>query len=222
MSDTQTAAPAIEVPTLNGVQLNNIDPRVVAKLNSLVSEIRAVTKGTDVTIASEEADKDAAYTKVQLLWNEYAETLRTAQFRFALNRDQYDYLLDVITKQLTYSVDEVFVAIKFRQEFFDLYTPAVGSRRQVTNYPLTSETMVMAYHLLAKHKVKGLGTTADHFTHILRGIGAVSTEYNAFDNESKRLSAEIADFSAGITDLDENYTAGLTDEAAQDTTPATA
>ena len=202
------AAEAEQAQVLNGVTLRTIHPVAANKLTALSAQIKEITGGGTLTSESTEEEKNKAYDDVQDIWNVFAETLRTAPFSFALNRDQYDFLVDVLTKQLNYGVDEVFVAMKLRDEFLSLQFPGSGPRKQLTEYYLTSETMVMMYHLIAKHKVKGLGTSAEHFVAVLRGIGTVSTEFNAFDNESKRLSNAISDFFATITPLDEVYTEG--------------
>ena len=145
--------------------------------------------------------KDILYADAQGLWNEYAKILRDVRFTFYINRKQYQYLTELLRDKLEYDVNTVFIAI----ELTDMLGTWVseGTNKDDTTlkgYRANATEMTYMYHLISKHKVKGLGYSTYTFADILRRIGELSKIINYYDNHAKQLSTDIQNWVASWED----------------------
>jgi hypothetical protein len=182
-----------------GPNFDLIDAATHEKLTQLAAEIREALQNTDPKMP--EADKDKIFGETRAKWNEYAAAVKGADFKFIVNKDQFEYLLNVLETQLSYGVDEIFVAMQLREAFLETLAPAKGRKVPVVQ-TMTKDTMLLLYHTIAKHRVKGMGPTAQHFAAILHAIGAISKVFNFYDQESKHLSSDIENWAAAVTPED--------------------
>lgn len=181
---------------LKGPNFDLLDAASRQKLTDLAADIRGLLANADPS--QPEADKDKAFGEARAKWNEYAGVVKTANFSFIVTKDQFEYLLNVLETQLSYGVDEIFVALQLREAFLDTLSPTKGRKVPVVQ-TMTKDTMLLLYHTVAKHRVKGLGATAQNFAAILHAIGAISKVFNFYDQESKHLSSDIENWAAAVT-----------------------
>ena len=74
---------------------------------------------------------------------------------------------------------------------------------QLTAFSVDATEITYIYHLISKHKVKGLSKDSYTFANILKRIGDISKVFNYYDTAAKNLTGEIqnwvAAFEEGVT-----------------------
>ena len=174
-------------------------------LDTTIEGIETFIASNDGKGKSEE-EKDQLYTTAKEIWGDLAQLLKNTKYTFYLNRKQYHFLKDLLEEKLEYDVNTVFVAI----ELYNMLGQWKESGAKQTNdkdikgYTADATEITYIYHLIAKHKVKGLGTSTFLFTEILRKIGDLSKIISYYDNKAKSLSKEIQDW---VVTFDEGVTA---------------
>ena len=185
--------------------------------NELDSKIQGIENFMDNNNGKGKSDveKDELYRGAQELWMEYANSLKEAKYNFHLNRPQWKFLTDLVLSKLEYDVNTVFFAIEL--------TDLVGSMRdvkftddtQLIPFPVNATEITYVYHLIAKHKVKGLTKDAYLFSEILIRIGNISKLFNYYDTVGKNLSSDVQNwvsaFEEGVS-FDRNSTSVASEE----------
>jgi hypothetical protein len=147
-----------------------------------------------------DAEKDELYKNSQILWRELAEALRDTNYNFHLNRRQYQFLTDLLLKNLEYDVNTVFFAIELTDILGSMRDMKFSNDEDLVAVPVNATEITYIYHLIAGHKVKGLTKNAYTFAQILRKIGEISKVFNYYDATAKNLSTEIQDWVASFED----------------------
>jgi len=74
---------------------------------------------------------------------------------------------------------------------------------QLIPFPVNATEITYVYHLISKHKVKGLTKDAYLFSEILIRIGNISKLFNYYDTCGKNLSTDVqnwvATFEEGVS-----------------------
>jgi hypothetical protein len=159
-----------------------------------------------------ESEKDELYKESQRLWHLYVSSLRDVKYNFFLNRAQHKFLTDLILTKLEYDVNTVFFAIELTNLLGGMKDLKFSTDQDLISIPVNATEITYIYHLISKHKVKGLTKDAYTFSKILLRIGSISKVFNYYENISKTLSKEIQDwivtFDEGVS-LDENASASF-------------
>lgn len=180
-----------------------LDSQWETQLDEKIVEIENYMKNNNGKGKNEE-EKDELYKNAQTIWREYASTLTNTKYNFFLNRKQYKFLTDLILQKMEYDVNTVFFAIEL--------TNLLGQMRENSRYqndedliafPVDATEITYIYHLISKHKVKGLTNNSYLFAQVLRRIGDISKVFNYYDTAGKNLSTEIQNwvvtFEDGVT-----------------------
>lgn len=148
-------------------------------------------------------EKDDLYKSAQQLWKNYAAQLRDTKYNFHLNKDQYRFLTDLILQKLEYDVNTVFFAIELTELLGSMKGIKFSNEKDLAVIPVNATEITYIYHLIAKHKVKGLTKDAYTFANILKRIGSISKIFNYYDTTGKNLSTDIQNwiltFDEGVT-----------------------
>ena len=174
-----------------GVEYRLISSEDESNLDAGIAKIEDFMKSNTGTGKTEQ-EKDILYADSKYLWNEYANVLRDVHFTFYLNRKQYQYLTELLRDKLEYDVNTIFLAIELTDMLGEWHSE--GSAKDDTTlkgYKADATEITYIYHLIAKHKVKGLTNASYLFAQILRKIGEVSKIINYYDTSAKNLSSEI-------------------------------
>ena len=148
-----------------------------------------------------EEEKDQLYADVKELWNKYAETLRDVHYTFYLNRKQYQFLTDLLLEGLEYDVNTIFLAIELTEMLGEWKnTGSSKDDKSVQGYVADATETTYIYHLIAKHKVKGLKNASYRFAEVLKRIGNISKVISYYDTHAKNLSKDIQDWVASFED----------------------
>ncbi len=143
----------------------------------------------------EEEYKDELYANAKDLWDAYAAELRDTKYTFYLNRKQYMFLTDLLTKSLEYDVNTIFLAIELSNMLGTWHKSTKDSKFSddvdVKSFTADATEITYIYHLIAKHKVKGLTETSYTFADVLRKIGDISKIISYYDTSAKNLATDI-------------------------------
>jgi len=171
-------------------------------LENRISTIESFMSENDGT-GKTDAEKDALYGTAQDLWREYTSSLKDAKYNFHLNRPQWKFLTDLIISKLEYDVNTVFFAIELTSLLGTMRDVKYANDSEVIAFPVNATEITYIYHLISKHKVKGLTKDSYLFSEVLVRIGNISKIFNYYDTYAKNLSTEIqnwiASFEEGVT-----------------------
>lgn len=147
-----------------------------------------------------EEEKDELYKNAQVLYREYTNKLKEVKYNFYLNRPQWKFLTDLILQKLEYDVNTVFFAIELTDLLASMKDKKFTDDKQLGCFLVNTTEITYIYHLISKHKVKGLTKDSYTFAQILRRIGDISKVFNYYDTAAKNLSGEIQDWVSTFED----------------------
>jgi hypothetical protein len=178
-----------------------IDPINEVLLDGKIKSIEDYMVSNDGTGKSDE-EKDNLYKVSQELWKEYTDSLRDAKYNFHLNRVQWKFLTDLILQKLEYDVNTVFFAIELTGLLGTMRDVKYTNDTELIAFPVNATEITYIYHLISKHKVKGLTKDSYTFSQVLMRIGSISKLFNYYDSHAKSLSTDIqswvASFEEGV------------------------
>jgi hypothetical protein len=138
-------------------------------------------------------EKDALYLESQSLWKKLNESLESAKYNFYLNKDQLKFISDLILTKLEYDVNTVFFAIQLKDLFESIKSTKL-TEGEWAHFPVNTTEVTYIYHLISKHKVKGLTKDSYLFSEVLMLIGNISKIFNYYETTSKSLASDIQDW----------------------------
>lgn len=168
-------------------------------LDKSILDIEEYLKNTTKEGKTDE-DKDNAYAQAQDLWRKYADNLRNTKYNFYLNRSQYQFLTDLILSKLEYDVNTVFFAIELTDMMGSMKDAKYTSDIEIISFPVDATEITYIYHLISKHKIKGLCKSAYTFAQVLRRIGDISKIFNYYDASAKSLTTDIQNWAVLLDD----------------------
>ena len=174
------------------------ESKMDSKMKDIESYIRSNSgKGLD------EQEKDGLYKSAQGLWYDYTNSLKEAKYNFQLNRPQHKFLTDLLLTKLEYDVNTVFFAIELTDMLGGMKDVKFTNDTDLIAIPVNATEITYIYHLISKHKVKGLTKDSYTFSKLLLRIGGISKIFNYYEAASKNLSQDIQDwvmtFEEGVT-----------------------
>jgi len=167
-------------------------------LDKIIYSIETYMKENDGRFHPEEY-KDLLYSNSKKMWEDYAIILRNVKFSFYLNQKQFDFLTNLLLQDLEYDVNTVFFAIDLTNMLKE-WSQNDSFKNENTLKAFTSEAteITYIYHLIAKHKVKGLTNESYRFAEVLKRIGDVSKIIGYYDSAAKSLAKEIQEWVANF------------------------
>ena len=173
-----------------------------SKLDGRMKEIESYIRSNSGKGLSE-VEKDALYTSSQALWHSYVNDLKEAKYNFQLNRPQHKFLTDLLLTKLEYDVNTVFFAIELTDMLGGMKEIKFTNDTDLIAIPVNATEITYIYHLISKHKVKGLTKDSYTFSKLLLKIGGISKVFNYYEAASKNLSQDIQDW---VLTFDESVT----------------
>lgn len=167
-----------------------ITPTNEALLDGRILTIEEFMANNDGKNKTDE-EKDNLYKESQELWKDYTNTLRDVKYNFHLNRVQWKFLTDLILTKLEYDVNTVFFAIELTELLGNMKDVKYSNDDQLIAFPVNATEITYIYHLISKHKVKGLTKDSYTFSKVLVRIGNISKLFNYYDSYAKNLSTDI-------------------------------
>lgn len=167
-----------------------ITPFYENELDSKIASIENFMENNDGKDKTDE-EKDELYKGAQELWVSYANSLKEAKYNFHLNRPQWKFITDLVLSKLEYDVNTVFFAIELTDLLGSMRDVKFTDDNQLIPFPVNATEITYVYHLISKHKVKGLTKDAYLFSEILIRIGNISKLFNYYDTCGKNLSSDV-------------------------------
>lgn len=190
MSKIETNVVKPEIKFIGGeVEHLLLNPEVENLLDDKIKSIEGYISQSGKGKTDEE--KDSLYQGAQDLWNEYAESMKDAKYNFHLNRSQWKFLTDLLLSKLEYDVNTVFFAIELVELLGTMRDMKFSDDKELKYVPVNATEITYVYHLISKHKVKGLTKDSFMFSEILVRIGNISKIFNYYDAVGKNLSTDI-------------------------------
>lgn len=174
----------------NNIENLTIDPSNEVLLDKKIQTIEDFMTTNDGKGKTEE-EKDTLYRDSQELWQDYTNSLRDVKYNFHLNRVQWKFLTDLILQKLEYDVNTVFFAIELTDLLGTMREVKYTNDEELISFPVNATEITYIYHLISKHKVKGLTKDSYTFSKVLVRIGNISKLFNYYDSYAKNLSTEI-------------------------------
>jgi hypothetical protein len=167
-----------------------ITPFYENELDSKIKDIENFMENNEGKDKTDE-EKDELYKGAQELWVAYANSLKEAKYNFHLNRPQWKFITDLVLSKLEYDVNTVFFAIELTDLLGSMRDVKFTDDNQLIPFPVNATEITYIYHLISKHKVKGLTKDAYLFSEILIRIGNISKLFNYYDTCGKNLSSDV-------------------------------
>ena len=180
------------------VEYRLISTETEKQLDAKISEIESYMANNH-GFGQEDSVKDGLYGNAKQLWSQYAELFKDVPYTFYLNRKQYQFLTTLLNEKLEYDVNTVFLAIELTNMLGSWITSDKHKNdSDLKGFTADSTEITYMYHLIAKHKVKGLGKDTFLFAEVLRKIGDISKIINYYDTAAKNMSTEIQQWVASF------------------------
>lgn len=179
-----------------GVVIEKVDEE---RLDAHLQKMNSFLKDNANVSSMSSIEKDAKYKELTTMWSDFQKDLKGIEYNYFATKEEYQYLRKLINQDMEYSVNEIFIAIRVKDNFFskgDLVFDNPKSQRGV--FKVNIDDVVIVYHLFEKHKVKGLGKNAYLFANTLKTIGDINIIYNQYDKISKQASEDIGKWCAGL------------------------
>ena len=170
-----------------------LDPEFVDKYNkeeeNLHNLIKKFDANKDEVRNMTEEQKDKIYDIAQYLFNVYQKRLNDITFHFPLTNDERKFVFNVFRNKLEYDQNEVFQLNDIKANYLDkdFEKKEDGSYDTLINV----NDLIIFYHLISKHKVKGI--TQEHYDYlqVLTKIGERIKLFNAYNVVVQRLSEDF-------------------------------
>jgi RecA-family ATPase len=189
--ETNTLKPSISF-NFNDSEYFLIDKDVENSLDTLISELNTFMDENEGKGKSD-SEKDGLYKSAQDIYIKYKNELSSTKYNFYLNKEQHNFLNDLVVNKLEYDVNTVFFAIELKS-FFDEMKSTKYSSNELICQKVNATEITYIYHLISKHTVKGLSKNSFTFAEILMKIGEISKIFNYYETYSKNLSGDIQDW----------------------------
>jgi hypothetical protein len=184
----------------NEEELRLISSTDESTLDKIISDIENYITTNDGK-GKTELEKDNLYATAIEMWNQYATLLKNVKYTFYLNRKQYQFLTDLLLEKLEYDVNTVFFAIELTNMLGEWKEEGTAKDdKTVKGYSSDATEITYIYHLIAKHKVKGLSHSSYRFAEVLQRIGDISKVIAYYDTHAKNFSKEIQNWVASFED----------------------
>jgi hypothetical protein len=190
--ETNTIKPQLSI-TNEGVEHLILTLQEESLLDSKITDIEnymSSNVGKDKT----DEEKDELYKEAQVLWYKFVNSLKEAKYNFHLNRSEHKFLTDLILTKLEYDVNTIFFAIELTNTMGGMKDAKYTNDKDVVAFPVNATEITYIYHLISKHKIKGLTKDAYTFSKLLLKIGDISKIFNYYEATSKNLSKDIQDW----------------------------
>jgi hypothetical protein len=190
--ETNTVKPSLSI-TNDGVEHLILNLEEESLLDSKINDIEnymSSNVGEDKT----DIEKDELYKEAQVLWYKFVNSLKEAKYNFFLNRGEHKFLTDLILTKLEYDVNTIFFAIELTNTMGGMRDAKYTNDTDVVAFPVNATEITYIYHLISKHKVKGLTKDSYIFSKLLLKIGDISKIFNYYEATSKNLSKDIQDW----------------------------
>lgn len=173
---------------------------VLEELKEKVKSVEAFIESNPNIEALSEPEKDALFAQSKEHWNGYTDYLRDIDYHVEISGEEFHYIHDLITKDLHYNETDIFVAIKFKEQFLDVVDQLQKIDRDKKLYTIKVKIndVTLLHHLMKNESVKGLGKKAYMFRNVIALIGKIYKIFQVWNTESENISSKISNWTIGL------------------------
>jgi len=175
-----------------------IDAEYKEKLDKSMANLKSFIKKYNVEKpeiqAMSESEKTRLYAIGSFLSKNITNLINDLLFSITIERKEYKFLYTAIERKLSYDGNEVFNIIELNEKCLKEWKKIDKSlNKDVPSFVINIDikNVVMLYHFLGKHVVKGLGEEFYIFATLLQKIADTNKLYNAYNVLKGRLDIEF-------------------------------
>jgi len=175
------------------------------KLEETYSNINNFYKTYDPNLDSIQAMSESEKTKLfaiaKFLNSNYNELVDNMEFSMELERDEYVFLSTAIERKISYDGNEVFNIIDLNEKYLKVWKEnfkKLSKNSKTFVIDVDIKNIVMLYHFLQKHTVKGLSSEFYSFSRLLQKIAETNKVYNAFNIKKERAKTNLLNWISAI------------------------
>lgn len=186
-----------------------LDPDFLTELNRLQDNMKAFMRKhsaeTDLIKGMTEPDKDKIFAIGKFLNRNFVQKVNELTFTFPLSREEYKFIHTAFWSKLTYDGTEVFNLIELKSylDQWDETFKSLPKQAEEMYVTIDIRNVVMMYHFLSKHKVKGIEKEFYYFVQVLGKIADTNKLFNAYNVVKERMNSEFFVWSGSITPMNQ-------------------
>ena len=172
---------------------------------NLLSFIKKHDVNGDIIQKMSEQDKDKVFAIGKFLNRCFVSKVNELTFTFELTIEEYKFISTAFRSKMSYDGTEVFNLIELKQRYLDEWEQKYKALpKGVPGFFVTIDikNVVMLYHFLSKHTVKGVEKEFYYFVEVLTKIADTNRLFNAYNVVKDRLNSEFFVWSGSITPND--------------------
>ena len=148
-----------------------------------------------------EAEKTNLYAVGNFINKNYDNLVDNMDFEIELTREEYIFLSTALERKVTYDGNEVFNIIDLNERYLKHWKENFKKlNREDKSFiiDIDIKNIVMLYHFLQKHTVKGLNSEFYSFSYVLQKIAETNKVYNAFNIKKERANTNFMLWNSAI------------------------
>jgi len=171
----------------------------IKKFDADGDDIKAINALTD----QKEVDKnlDKIYELANFLFNNFILKINNLEFSMELTLGEYKFLDTTLRQKTEFDGNEVLNIITLlpKLEEWRGISKTIPRGAEGFMIDINIQDVVMVYHFISKHKVKGFGSELENFYNLLTKIGETNKIFNAFNIIKDRLGEDFKNWTSTIT-----------------------
>jgi len=175
-----------------------VDVDYKIKLEKSIQNVKSFFKKHDVESPEikslSESEKTKLFAIASFMTKNVAALLNDLLFGITLTREEYKFISIAVERKLTYDGNEVFNIIDLNENYLKQWKQIDNSLPKSVNTMVVNidiKNVVMLYHFLGKHTVKGLDREFYIFASVLQKIADTNKLYNAYNIVKERLNMDF-------------------------------
>lgn len=185
-----------------------LDEDYKAKLDNHIKNFEDFMKKYNVEKDFMKKKNDKEITKIYtigtFLLNNIAAEINKLLLNLTITRKEFKFLNTVLVSKLEYDGNDVFNTIEFNELYLKKWREQDKALpKEVEEFMITIDitNIVMLYHLINKHSVKGINEQFYTFANILQKIGETNKLYNAYNVIKTRLDDRFVIWTTATTNI---------------------
>jgi len=183
------------IDDISGVYM---DKKYKEKLDKSIDSVKAFIKkhdvNSDLVKNADDSEKTRLFAIGSFLNKNIGHLINELKFSITLTREEYKMIQSTLERKLSYDGNDVFNIIELNEKYLKEWKQLDKSLpKQVPSFvvDIDIKNVVMMYHFLQKHTVKGIGSEFYTFATVLQKIADTNKLYNAYSVIKQRLDIDF-------------------------------
>lgn len=179
------------------VLANSFKEPLMSEVSNLENFI--ISLGNYKNVELDEVKKDELFGEYKGYMKALYENFKVTKYNFTLSEKEFKFLRNQIFRVLKYNRQDNIIALKVRDNFFNLATEAeVYKAGKVETFQISIDDLTLISHLSSKIEIVGMTVDNDNFSAITEKIANVSRVYEYFNMRAEDISEEVTNWFAGL------------------------